>query len=222
MTARGVAGRIEAPPGSRLDPVLAESNVLSGLLARRGELDRTMGHHRRELNRLVGAVGRADATIRRSGPIDDRVICAVCRCIGRNRWLGPGRRQRSVLETSCDAVEPWAARDLVRGAAVTPKGEARGPSRPSGGDADGCCPGGLAAWWPTVWLAAARLRPGPPAEPARPPTDRWRPANATCTRIRRHSSRMDPTVRILPPPSSVLVRGPLTRRTRGTGLERRA
>jgi len=47
---------------------MAESNVLSGLVAKRGELAGEVEHYRRELQRLAEALGHVDATIRLFDP----------------------------------------------------------------------------------------------------------------------------------------------------------
>jgi hypothetical protein len=50
---------------------MAESPVLSGLVAKRGELAGEVEHCRRELHRLADELGRLDATIRLFDPAFD-------------------------------------------------------------------------------------------------------------------------------------------------------
>ena len=77
---------------------MAESQVVSGLVAKRGELAGQVEHYRRELHRLADELGHLDATIRLF-----------------DQWFGPGECQRLVLEALRDAVEPLSGRALARG-----------------------------------------------------------------------------------------------------------
>ena len=93
---------------------MAESNVLSGLVAKRGELTGELEHHRRELDRLTEALAHVDATIRLFDPSYELDAIAARKRGGRRQWFGPGECQRFVLEVLRDAVEPLSGRALAR------------------------------------------------------------------------------------------------------------
>lgn len=58
-----VPGRIWIPHRVERGADMAESNVLVGLVAKRGELAGEAEHDRRELHRLAEALSHVDATI---------------------------------------------------------------------------------------------------------------------------------------------------------------
>jgi hypothetical protein len=85
---------------------MAESHVVSGLVAKRGELAGEAEHCRRELQRVADELGHLDATIRLFDPgYDLGGIRPRTRRRGQ-RWFGPGECQRLVLEVLRDATEP--------------------------------------------------------------------------------------------------------------------
>jgi len=85
---------------------MAESHVLSGLVAKRSELAGEAEHCRQELQRLAAALGHLDATIRLFDPdYDLGSIRPRTRRRGQ-RWFGPGECQRLVLEVLRDAAGP--------------------------------------------------------------------------------------------------------------------
>ena len=93
---------------------MAESQVLSGLVAKRGELAGEVDHQRRELQRLAALLGHVDATIRlfdESYTVDS----VAARQHGRRQqYFGPGECQRLVLEVLRDAAEPLSGRALAQ------------------------------------------------------------------------------------------------------------
>jgi len=85
---------------------MAESHVVSGLVAKRGELAGEVEHCRRELHRLADELGHLDATIWLFAPDYD---LGGIRARKRRRalhWFGPGECQRLVLEVLRDAAGP--------------------------------------------------------------------------------------------------------------------
>jgi len=85
---------------------MAASHVVSGLVAKRGELAGEAERCRRELQRLADELGHLDATIRLFDP--DYHLGGIRprkRCRGQ-RWFGPGECQRLVLEVLRDVAEP--------------------------------------------------------------------------------------------------------------------
>lgn len=93
---------------------MVESHVVSGLVAKCGELAGEVDHHRRELHRLAEGLGHLDATIRLFDPNYELGAVAVSKRGARHQWFGPGECQRLVLEALRDAVEPLSARALAR------------------------------------------------------------------------------------------------------------
>ena len=107
---------------------MAESQVVSGLVAKRGELAGEVEHHRRELQRLAEELGHVDATIRLFDPDYDLGAIRPRKRGQRTQWFGPGECQRLVLDTLRDAVEPLSGHALAQ-ALVARKGL---ESRPEG------------------------------------------------------------------------------------------
>lgn len=93
---------------------MAESTVLSGLVAKRGELAGEVEHHRRELHRLANALSHVDATIRLFDPGYELGSIPARTRGSRHQWFGPGECQRLVLEILRDAVEPLSSRALAQ------------------------------------------------------------------------------------------------------------
>jgi hypothetical protein len=83
---------------------MAESHVVSGLVAKRGELAGEAERHRRALDRLAEKLRHLDATIRLFAP--DYALGGIRATQRRRtrRWFGPGECQRLVLEVLRDAA----------------------------------------------------------------------------------------------------------------------
>jgi hypothetical protein len=82
---------------------MVESHVVSGLVAKRGELAGEAERHRRALDRLAEELRHLDATIRLFAP--DYALSGIRARQRRraHRWFGPGECQRLVLEVLRDA-----------------------------------------------------------------------------------------------------------------------
>ncbi len=93
---------------------MAESHVLSGLVAKRGELAGQVARCRQELQRLAEQLGHVDATIRLFDPSYDVKGIRARRQGNRSQRFRPGECQRLVLEVLRDAVEPLSGRTLVQ------------------------------------------------------------------------------------------------------------
>ena len=85
---------------------MAESHVVSGLVAKRGELAGEAQHCRRELQRLADALGHLDATIRLFDPDYDLGGIQPRKRRRGQRWVAPGECQRLVLEVLRDTAGP--------------------------------------------------------------------------------------------------------------------
>ena len=85
---------------------MAESHVVSELVAKRGDLAGQAEHCRRELQRLADELGHLDATIRLFDPAYDLGGIRPRKRRRGRRWFGPGECQRLVLEVLRDAAGP--------------------------------------------------------------------------------------------------------------------
>jgi hypothetical protein len=85
---------------------MAESHVVSGLVAKRGELAGEAERHRRALDRLAEELRHLDATIRLFAPDYALGGIRVRQRRRTHRWFGPGECQRLVLEVLRDARGP--------------------------------------------------------------------------------------------------------------------
>lgn len=85
---------------------MVESHVVSGLVAKRGELAGEAAHCRRELQRLADELGHLDATIRLFDPDYDLGGIRPRKRRRGHHWFGPGECQRLVLDVLRDAVGP--------------------------------------------------------------------------------------------------------------------
>lgn len=91
---------------------MAESLVISGLVAKRGELAGEVEHYRRELQRLADELGHVDATIHLFDPSYDLGAIRMRKRNHRNQWFGQGECQRLVLEVMREALEPLSGNAL--------------------------------------------------------------------------------------------------------------
>ena len=97
---------------------MAESHVVSGLVAKRGELAGQVEHYRQELQRLAGQLCHVDATIRLFDPSYDLGGIRTRKQGHRNQWFRAGECQRLVLEILRDALEPLSGRALAQALAA--------------------------------------------------------------------------------------------------------
>ena len=93
---------------------MAESHVVSGLVAKRGELAGRVARCRQELQRLAEQLGHVDATIRLFDPSYNLNGIRARRQGQRTQRFRPGECQRLVLEVLRDAVEPVSGRALAQ------------------------------------------------------------------------------------------------------------
>lgn len=100
---------------------MAESHVVSGLVAKRAELAGEVQDHRLALDRLGKELGHLDATIRLFTPDYDLAGIGARKRRRAQPWFGPGECQRLVLEVLRDAPGPLSD-PLVTAAVVARKG----------------------------------------------------------------------------------------------------
>jgi len=97
---------------------MAESHVVSGLVAKRGELAGEVERHRRELHRLADELVHLDATIHLFAPDYDLGGIRARKRRRAHRWFGPGECQRLVLEVLRDAGGPLSDQCVTTAVAV--------------------------------------------------------------------------------------------------------
>ena len=85
---------------------MAESHVVSGLVAKWVKPAGEAGRGRRELHWLADELRQLDATIRLFAPDYDLGRIRPRKRRRGHRWFGPGERQRLVLEVLRDAAGP--------------------------------------------------------------------------------------------------------------------
>ena len=93
---------------------MAQSLVVSGLVAKRGELAGQVEHYRQELQQLAEQLVHVDATIRLFDPSYDVKGIRARKQGQRSERFRPGECQRLVLEALRDAVEPLSGRALTQ------------------------------------------------------------------------------------------------------------
>jgi len=77
---------------------MAESHVVSGLIAKRAEMAGLIDHHKKELSRIAGDLAHVDATIKLFAPEINLRTMHVKAHRQRNQLFLPGECQRLVLE----------------------------------------------------------------------------------------------------------------------------
>lgn len=92
---------------------MAESHVVSGLIAKRADMAGMIGHHKKEMERLMGALGHLDATIKLFAPEFDLRTVRAKEHRKRNQYFRPGECQRLVLEIFRDARGPLSSRQIA-------------------------------------------------------------------------------------------------------------
>ena len=97
---------------------MVESLVISGLVAKRGELAGEVEHYRRELQRLTDVLGHVDANIHLFDPSYDLGAIRIRKRNHRNQWFGQGECQRLVLDILREAVEPLSGNSLTHSLVV--------------------------------------------------------------------------------------------------------
>jgi hypothetical protein len=92
---------------------MAESHVVSGLIAKRADMAGMIGHHKKEMERLMGALGHLDATIKLFAPEFDLRTVRAKEHRQRNRYFRSGECHRLVLEIFRDAPGPLSSRQIA-------------------------------------------------------------------------------------------------------------
>ena len=83
---------------------MAESHVVSGLIAKRSEMAGLIEHHQKAIARLAADLTHVDATIKLFSPeVDLRTVRAKTHR-ARNQYFKPGECQRLILEIYRDAA----------------------------------------------------------------------------------------------------------------------
>ena len=105
---------------------MAESHVVSGLVAKRAELAGQVEQCRRELEQLVANLDHLDGSIKLFAPNYKLECIRTKRSRRRNQFFRQGECQRLILEIFRDAEEPLSVRHIAevllqrKGLEVTP------------------------------------------------------------------------------------------------------
>ncbi len=113
MTPVDVAGTIPAEINNTVDVYMAESHVVTGLVAKRAELAGRIEQCHRELKRLVADVSHLDGSIKLFAPDYNLEGIRAKTPRQRNQFFHQGECQRLVLEIFRDAEEPLSARQIA-------------------------------------------------------------------------------------------------------------
>lgn len=91
---------------------MAESHVVSGLVAKRSELSGQIMHHQEAMRQLSAAIGHIDGAIKLFAPeYDLRTIKATAHK-QMNPWFKTGESVRCILDALRTAVEPLTTRQV--------------------------------------------------------------------------------------------------------------
>jgi hypothetical protein len=93
---------------------MSDTQILGGLVAKRGELAGQVEQCRRDVQRLAQELAHLDATIHLFDPDYDLGAVQPKRPRHRQQWFASGECQRLVLEALRDAPEPLSARALMQ------------------------------------------------------------------------------------------------------------
>ena len=83
---------------------MAESHVVSGLIAKRSEMAGLIEHHQKAIARLAADLTHVDATIKLFSPEVDLRTVRAKNHRARNQYFKPGECQRLILEIYRDAA----------------------------------------------------------------------------------------------------------------------
>jgi hypothetical protein len=92
---------------------MAESHIVSGLVAKRGEMAGLIDHHQKQIVQLAADLGHLDATLKLFAPDMDLRTLRPKEHRERNAWFRPGEAPRFILDTLRQSVTPLTSRDLT-------------------------------------------------------------------------------------------------------------
>lgn len=92
---------------------MAESIVVSGLVAKRREIAGLVEHHRRQIARLCDDLGHLDATLKLFAPDLDLRTRKPKEHRERNHYVRPGEAPRLILDAMRQAGTPITRREIV-------------------------------------------------------------------------------------------------------------
>ncbi len=92
---------------------MAESHVVTGLIAKRGELAGLVDHHKKQLERLGADLSHLDAAIKLFAPEIDLRTLKAKEHRRRNVHFQSGERPRRILDTLRQAGGPLTSRQLA-------------------------------------------------------------------------------------------------------------
>ena len=97
---------------------MAESHVVSGLVAKRSELAGLIEHHQKEIDRLVGDISHVDAAIKIFDPGYDLRTVPIRLLRKRNQLFKIGESARRILDALRESEKPMTCRAMTESIAV--------------------------------------------------------------------------------------------------------
>lgn len=92
---------------------MAESHVITGLVAKRAEMTGQLEHYRKEMLRLESGLAHLDATIKLFSPDFNLRGVRTKEYRRRNHFFQPGECQRMVLEIIRDLADTFSSRQIA-------------------------------------------------------------------------------------------------------------
>ena len=92
---------------------MAESHVVSGLVAKRSELAGLIQHYQNEIGKLSVALSHIDHTIKLFAPEYDLKTISVKKVVKRNQYLEHGEAQRLSLNILRQAGRPLTSKEIT-------------------------------------------------------------------------------------------------------------
>jgi hypothetical protein len=92
---------------------MAESHVISGLVAKRSELAGLVQHYQAEISRIAGDLNHIDATIKLFAPEFDLRIVRTKGHRERNQYFKPGECPRVILDILRDSNDALTSRQIA-------------------------------------------------------------------------------------------------------------
>ena len=97
---------------------MAESHVVSGLVAKRSELAGLIDHHQKEIDRLAGDLSHVDAAIKIFDPAYDLRTVPIRLLRKRNQLFKIGESARRILDALRESGTPMTCRAMTESIAM--------------------------------------------------------------------------------------------------------
>jgi hypothetical protein len=98
---------------------MAESHIVSGLVAKRSEMAGLIDHHQKQITQLAADLGHLDATLKLFAPEMDLRTLRPKEHRERNAWFRPGEVPRFILDTLRQSAIPLSCQAMAVHAVAT-------------------------------------------------------------------------------------------------------